>query len=132
MVRLDHINMSVDDLQTSIDWYHKVFKFEVVEKGEHNGKPFAIVRNNESMLCLYQLPERQSPEKSPHHRVFHYGLRIENQHAWEEHVVALNLQPNLVWDYPHSKSWYLSDPTGHEIEVCYWKNNTIQFDPVTS
>ncbi len=130
MVRLDHINMSVEDLQKSLTWYKNVFDFDTVEKGKHNGTPFAIVKSGESMLCMYQLPDRPKPETSKHHKIFHFGLRISDPQQWEERMQDLNIEPNLVWDYPHSKSWYVSDPSGHEIEVCYWQNDRIQFEPI--
>ncbi len=127
MVSLDHINLSVENLRDSLDWYHDLFHFKVVEEGQHRGTPYAIVKNDQSMLCLYELPTRAKPEASEHHKVYHFGLRVTDSEAWEKHLQSLNIQPHLVWDYPHSKSWYLYDPTGHEIEVCYWHNNKIQF-----
>jgi len=32
-----------------------------------------------------------------------------------------------VIQWPHSLAWYINDPTGWEIEVVYWENDTISF-----
>ncbi|MCZ7585733.1 MAG: hypothetical protein M5R36_21735 [Deltaproteobacteria bacterium] len=29
--------------------------------------------------------------------------------------------------WPHSWAWYINDPTGHEIEVVLWDDDTVQF-----
>ena len=131
-VSLDHINMSVENLEQSLNWYDQVFGFQTVEKGDHKGTAYAIIQNHESMLCLYELPNRAQPESSTTHKVYHFGLRIHDPKAWEDHLRQLKITPHLIWDYPHSQSWYLEDPSGHEIEVTYWQNDKIQFDPMTS
>ncbi len=127
MVSLDHINMTVEDLEKSLSFYEKLFDFKVVESGEHKGYPFAIIRNEDSMLCLYQAQGKEQPESSQTHKVYHFGLRVKDKNKWEEHLKNSGVTPSLVWDYPHSKSWYINDPTGHEIEVSYWHNNQIRF-----
>ena len=132
MIRLDHINMSVENLQTSLDWYQHLFGFKPVESGDHKGTPYAIVRKDDVMLCLYQLPQKESPSTSQHHKVYHFGIRIDDPEEWEQKLEDSQVQPHLVWDYPHSKSWYVRDPSGHEIEVCYWQGNRIQFQPNAS
>ena len=127
MVSLDHINFSVSNLKESIIWYQETFNFKVVEKGVHKDLPFAIVKNGESMLCMYELSELSAPGSHPSHRSYHFGLRVRNQEAWEKHLTALKIKPKLTWEYPHSKSWYIDDPTGHEIEVSYWHGDQIKF-----
>ena len=32
---------------------------------------------------------------------------------------------------PHSRSWYVTDPTGYEIEVAHWNGDRIVFDAAT-
>jgi len=63
------------------------------------------------------------------HYLAHYGLRITDKEAWEEIIKIDNLK--ILYDgviqWPHSLAWYIKDPTGWEIEVLYWKDNTIQF-----
>lgn len=126
-INLDHINLSVENLEHSIQWYQNTFGFELVEKGKHKDTPYAIVRNNESMLCMYELPGKQKPEASETHKIYHFGLRIKDPVVWEKQIDEQKINIHHDWDYPHSKSWYLFDPSGHEIEVCYWHNDVIKF-----
>jgi len=30
--------------------------------------------------------------------------------------------------YAHSHSWYVAEPTGYEIELVVWDDDTIRFD----
>ena len=127
MVSIDHLNLTVSDLEQSIAWYDNVFNFKPVERGLHKDCPFAILRNNESMLCLYEFKDAPTPETNHAHKVYHFGLRVTDKEAWEAHLEKQKIQPHLIWDYPNSKSWYIKDPTGHEIEVSHWNNNEIKF-----
>ena len=60
MVSLDHINMSVINLDESLQFYNETFGFENVEQGTYKGTPYAIVKNGESMLCMYELKKEDS------------------------------------------------------------------------
>lgn len=129
MVQLDHINMTVRDLRESIQWYNKVFNFKPVETGTSStGAPYAIIKNGESMLCIYESPDLKVPSESDGvHRTYHFGLRITDATQWESIMKKEQVNLHHTWEYPHSFSWYIFDPSGHEIEVVLWNNNQIQF-----
>ena len=127
MVRLDHVNMTVNNLNDTLDWYNRVFDFNTVQSGQHNNTPFAIIRSGDSMLCLYEYPERKPDESSCHLKIYHFGFQITDRDDWEKRVKKNNVNVTLKIDYPFSTSWYVEDPSGHEIEVSYWQDNKIQF-----
>ena len=134
---LDHLNMTVANLNESIDWYRKVFGFEPVETGVRNGTPWAIIKSGEALLCMYEDATRSGPQQflkrgGDAHTIYHFGLRITDRDAWLEKIREHNLELEYGGevDYPHSKSWYVFDPTGFGIEVALWDNDTIAFDPV--
>ena len=123
--RLDHLNFSVDNLDESIAWYQRVFDFEMVEDGVRNGKPWAILKSNDAMLAMYERTGAQflNSEKQVEqnfHGIAHIGMAISNEEDWLSRIDQENILIDHTWDYPHSKSWYLNDPTGHEIEVVLW------------
>jgi catechol 2,3-dioxygenase-like lactoylglutathione lyase family enzyme len=128
---LDHLNMSVRDLAESLDWYGRVFDFRKVEGGTYDGRPWAILKSGDALLCLYEHPARKSPdpEEHGHHGAAHFGLRVTDRKAWEETVrrerVAVEYGGAVRW--PHSTSWYVTDPTGYEIEVACWDEDTVRF-----
>lgn len=132
-VRLDHINMSVTNLEESIQWYKNVFGFEKVEGGiSPNGLKFSIVALNDNMLALYEAGDKEKAEpllSEPKHQIFHFGLRVDNLDEWLEKIEKFNIQIGYgdVIQYPHSRSWYITDPSGHEIEVSWANNEALKF-----
>ncbi len=131
--RLDHLNLTVADLDESIAWYRDVFGFGQVEEGEmEDSTRWAIVRSDDSMLCMYEHPELASPgsRDGGHHQVNHFGLRIRDRAAWEAVVEQLGIPVRYggAVRWPHSTSWYVFDPTGWEIEVAQWDDDRVRFD----
>ena len=132
MFQLDHINMTVNNLRESIQWYKNLFSFELMEKGiSANNNSFAILRNGNSMLCLYEFPHFKSPsENMTYHKSFHFGLRINNRNEWEKIIEQKKVEVTHTASYPHSFSWYILDPSGHEIEIVSWNKDQIKFNPL--
>ena len=132
---LDHLNLSVTNFEQTREWYARVFGFELVEHGLSMGVPWGVLRRGDAMLCIYEHPQRTLPSKqerqSGHlHGISHFGLRITDRVAWED--VAQRHALELYYDspvrYPHSTSWYVRDPTGYEIEIALWDDDTTRFD----
>lgn len=131
-IRVDHMNMTVKDLDQSVEWYGNVFGFYLVEKGNYSGRRWTILRSGEFMLCLYQSPNAEPKKISfgDYPRVSHFGFRITNREVWEKIMIeqAIPLRPDEPIRYPHSWSWYVLDPSGYEIEVTLWDNDQILFN----
>jgi catechol 2,3-dioxygenase-like lactoylglutathione lyase family enzyme len=134
---LDHINMTVHNFKASADWYQRVFGFEIVEEGVQDGRPWGIIKSGEAMLCMYESPSRSFDNRfelaeNGRHGVSHFAFRIQDRKAWTDTVAEQKLEilydGEVVW--PGSTSWYLADPTGYEIEVALWKNDTISLAPL--
>ncbi|MFZ4712133.1 MAG: VOC family protein [Bacteriovoracaceae bacterium] len=134
-VRIDHINMTVKNLEESVAWYEKIFQFQKVEQGVSEGQPWAIIRNENSLLCLYQEPNRVAAPEGDNifdqfHRLYHFGLNVDSSLEWEKIVQLhkIKVMYGGAIRYPHSTSWYVEDPSGYEIEVSHWNNeNQITF-----
>lgn len=133
---LDHLNLTVEDLEASLDWYQRVFGFTVVERGQRGDAPWAIIRAGEALLAMYEAGAHDEPSHytAPvvQHRINHFALRIVDEAAWEATVeregIALRYGGAVRW--PHSTAWYLKDPNGYEIEVARWRHDVIAFDPL--
>ena len=116
----DHININVKNLESSVEFYQKVFGFEVKEQGENGfGKPYKIIGlSNQGFLCLYQ-----NPEKIEHSRVNHIGVHVDNLHESISQLKSLDIEIVPYGDedglvsYPQSHSLYIKDPDGNEIEL---------------
>lgn len=127
---LDHANFTVHNLAESIDWYGRVFGYEVVERGvQEDGVPWCIMLAGEAMICIYEHPQREFIDRHEAgrrglHFISHVGVRIEDRAEWEATIERENLKIEYGGEIvmPHGSSWYLFDPTGWEIEVALWKD----------
>src|SRR5262245_24986280 len=131
-IRMDHLNLSVRDLDETVAWYGRVFGFSVAEKGEWDGVRWAILRAGDTMLCAYHRPEfafldNDELGRRRLHGIRHPGFRITDEKRWLATVERERLPVEEI-DYPHSRSWYVYDPTGYEIEVVSWKNDRVAFE----
>ncbi len=129
---LDHLNLTVRDFTETVDWYGKVFGFELVEQGMDEDGPWGILKNGDSMLCIYESPKRAEPDADAtesFHKIYHFGLRIRDREDWEKVVREQKLRVYYggAVRYPRSTSWYVSDPTGYTIEVALWDEDQVRF-----
>jgi catechol 2,3-dioxygenase-like lactoylglutathione lyase family enzyme len=132
---LDHLNFSVADFLETAKWYNDIFDFNIVEHGNSpDGQLWGILKNGNTMLCVYEMKEKLLPTKGDStldkfHRISHFGLKINDRLAWEKILKDKDLVVLYGGqiEYPYSTSWYIQDPSGHEIEVSIWKNDQIQF-----
>jgi catechol 2,3-dioxygenase-like lactoylglutathione lyase family enzyme len=115
---IDHINMNVKNLAKSIEFYEKMFGFEVKESGVSpmSGNKFAIIgESNKAFLAIY---EGSEPSK-----LNHIGFNVENFELVLEAIKKHNIRvgdygdENGIVNYPQSKSIYIYDPDENEIEL---------------
>jgi len=128
---LDHLNMSVASFDESATWYGRVFGFEVVERGVQNGRPWGVLRAGDALLCIYEQPDLApaDDDDGKRHAIYHFGLRITDANAWRRTIdeERLTVRYGGPIDWPHSTSWYVTDPSGHEIEVAAWHDDRAAF-----
>jgi catechol 2,3-dioxygenase-like lactoylglutathione lyase family enzyme len=127
--------MSVTDLAASISWYADLFGFVVVERGVlEEGGLWAILRADDALLAMYEYPERELLDgdllqSRKVHGLNHFGLTIEDPSGWlaKAKSMGVEIQYNGVIKWPHSRAWYVKDPSGWEIEVVNWDEGFIAF-----
>jgi catechol 2,3-dioxygenase-like lactoylglutathione lyase family enzyme len=134
-IELDHLNLTVAGLEETIGWYGRVFGFEVVERDVQDGVPWAVLRVADVMLCIYEHPDREQLdsaglESRSIHGLNHFSLRIGDVKEWQAIVdrESLSILYGGIVEWPHSRSWYIKDPTGHEIEVAHWHDAKPDFE----
>ena len=132
-IKLDHINLTVANLNESIEWYKKIFSFELAESGTTPlGTKWGIVAFNDNMICMSEDPKRISADKfedESAHQIYHFGIRISDENEWRQIVTrySLKLYYGGINDYPSSRSWYIQDPSGHSIEVSFAGDEPLRF-----
>ena len=113
---IDHINMKVKNLDESVEFYKNLFGF-VIKQEENQNKidaPSKIIGNDSIKLCLYEVPDM-----SPEGGIAHFGFNVEN---FDEVISKCEeLEVKILYDgvinWEKSKSVYIVDPSGYEIEL---------------
>lgn len=90
---IDHIAISVDDIDSAVAWYMKTFQCEIA----YRDATWAMLRFGNIKLALV-VPSQHPP---------HIGLYSENAHKFGE------LKPHR----DGTRSTYITDPSGNSIEV---------------
>jgi catechol 2,3-dioxygenase-like lactoylglutathione lyase family enzyme len=89
-LRLDHINLTVANLNDSIEWYRRIFGFELVESGvSHLGIHWGIVAFDDNMICMSEHPKRKHSEIDQNelfHQIYHFGIRVSDEMEWRQTV----------------------------------------------
>ncbi|MDH3204062.1 MAG: VOC family protein [Nitrosopumilus sp.] len=117
---LDHVNMKVKNLEESIQFYHKLFGFEI--KKEQPEQKSKIIGNNSIKLCLYE-----EPEMSPEGGIAHFGFNIENFDEITKKCKLLGVE--ILYGGPikfeKSRSIYVRDPNGYEVELSEFRGGGL-------
>ncbi|HSB84206.1 MAG TPA: VOC family protein [Nitrosarchaeum sp.] len=109
---MDHVNMTVKNLEESVKFYKDLFGFEI--KKEQPDDKSKIIGNNNIKLCLYE-----DPDMKPEGAIAHFGFHVENFDEIME--ICKSLDVKIYYDGPvqfeKSRSVYISDPSGYDIEL---------------
>ncbi len=111
---IDHLNLTVRNLDETIAFYRKVFGFGVLKRMP--GQRGAIIGNEAVKLCIY---EDENFRRASKEGFNHFGLNVENFDEVECRLRALGV-PILYGGVVHweqSRSLYIRDPNGYEIEI---------------
>ena len=118
---IDHINISTRDLNQSIAFYQDILGFDVREDHRRDDAPYVIMGHAKTAyLAIHQRADTQVPE---HPFIGHWGLVVGDLDTVREQLKAKQqawLYPERndgLIIYPHSRSTYIEDPDGHEIEL---------------
>lgn len=128
-VKIDHLNMSVKNLDDSLAFYSELFDFTLLEKGvAMDGRNYLIIGKKDFALCLYEKVTLSNIdiENSP---LDHFGFRINDKELFLSHCKRHGVDFHYGGAVPYKKStsWYIKDPSGYEIEVSFALDGMIAF-----
>lgn len=108
---LDHVTLYVKNLAESVAFYQILFGFQL--KQDQLADRSQIIGNDTIKLCLYEDPERVKPGG-----IMHFGFHVENFADIVESCQTLGVaMPYGIVDWEASRSIYILDPSGYEIEL---------------
>lgn len=125
---LEHVNMTVHDLDRSIAFYQALLGLRVRWRGVNaNGQPAAHIGDDRNYLALFQAshePQDGSIGEPDYDRIDlnHFGWVVDDLDAARERLAALQIQPHYEPNYAPGRRLYFYDPDGFEVEL-------VNYDP---
>ena len=110
---IDHLNLTVINLEKSCAFWKELLGFEALEEiPEQQGR---IIGNSNTLLALYEDPNVKCYKKKGFN---HISFHIENFSDIEQKCkeMNLNIEYGGVLKWSKSRSIYINDPNGYEIE----------------
>lgn len=117
---LEHINLTVNDLNRSIDFYQDLLGMEIRWQGKTaDGKLAVHIGDEKCYLALFQAPNASQLGERNYDVVGfnHFGIIVENLNELRQKLIDQGITPHLEADYEPGKRLYFLDPDGFEVEL---------------
>ena len=115
---IDHVALSVSDVEASAQWYIDVLGFER-QHGDVWGDYPVFVGKNDAAIALFPIRKKEGSGSAPAAtRVLHFAFRANRKNflSAQEELKRRGIEFEFH-DHKISHSIYFYDPDRHEIEV---------------
>lgn len=119
-MHLEHVNLTVSDLDRSVDFYCALFDVRVRWKGpiDAEGRLGAHVGDDRCYLALFQAAEAGSVDHDyARPGINHFGFVVADLDDVRRRLTHLGGSVHHEADYEPGRRLYCLDPDGHEIEL---------------
>ena len=118
-MRLEHVNLTVSDVDRSVAFYRDIFGFALRWEGDlGDGRRGAHVGGEDFYLALF---EAAAPGRAPYDYsvvgINHFGFVVDDFDALLADLARRGIDYVLIDDYEPGRRSYFFDPDGHEIEA---------------
>lgn len=117
---LEHVNLTVAEIDRSIAFYCEVFRFRVRWRGTtSDGQPAAHVGDEHCYLAFFQASDGSGGAETDYERVGfnHLGFVVDNLDEARHRLQKLGVTPHLEAIYEPGVRLYFLDPDGIEVEL---------------
>jgi|SRR5580700_1549285 catechol-2,3-dioxygenase len=122
---IDHVALSVRDVERSVQWYVDVLGFEKRYEGMWDDAP-VFIGKGKTALAIFPVRENESEAaaRPASIRILHLALRTDRANFLQaQNELKVRGIKFIFQDHEISHSIYFRDPDGHELEI-----TTYEFD----
>ena len=122
-LELGHLVLNVQNLDVSVPFYCNVLGMRLRRRGKVNGRQMAFLSfgSKDHDIGLLEVGASAHPQDDTRaglrHVAFRIGDRIEQLRAFKKHLDVLGITPRRTSEHRTSRSIYMQDPDGIELEV---------------
>ena len=117
-MHLEHVNLTVSDLDRSLDFYGQLLGFKLRWQGKtSDGKPVAHIGTDDSYLALFE--GEPAPVRIDYDSVGfnHFGVVVDDLGSMRSRLDQLGAEIHFEGDYEPGRRIYFLDPDGYEVEL---------------
>ena len=113
---LDHVGLTVKDLDYSVSWYERVLGLKSLRVKEWGPYPVFMLTENKSGFALF--PSKNGNPLPPDTRTPHFAFQVDRETFMEfqQHFKALGVGFNFQ-DHTVDHSIYFRDPDNYLLEI---------------
>jgi catechol 2,3-dioxygenase-like lactoylglutathione lyase family enzyme len=125
-MHLEHVNLTVADLDRSIDFYCRLLGFRVRWRRDGGeDRPAAHIGDDRVYLALFEAPPSRNGRAPLDYDAVglnHFGFVVDDLAAMKQRLAELGVAPKSEADYEPGRRLYFLDPDGIEVEL-------VEYDP---
>ncbi|MCP3904999.1 MAG: VOC family protein [Planctomycetes bacterium] len=120
-MHLEHVNLTVSDLDRSVDFYRRLLGYEVRWRREAADDLPAAAHVGDENHYIAMFQSAPAPAMAPVSYdavgLNHFGFVVDDLDAARDRLRDLGVEPHSEADYDPGRRLYFHDPDGIEVEL---------------